>query len=139
MLLYVFSCPKVTNIWAGIGARKWAVSKASPSVQQARHTKAGRIKVGQFGVIYRSDIKAFTTPFIIMSSPDLNTDVSDIWPETWTMPFDITPLGSPVRNWSAYEALDLPFNRRSDKRNLTSVFNVAGTQVFVPINIGEED
>jgi hypothetical protein len=54
----------MTNIWAGIGAGVWAVSKAdSPQTEEARKTRSLRMTQGSYGLLYCSATKTFTTPF----------------------------------------------------------------------------
>src|SRR5262249_23594647 len=91
MNLYIFSSLNLTNIWAGIGARRWAIS-----VQQAERVggaiqKSTHMGIGSFGLIYCSDTQAFTTPFLVASKPDPTTIVADIWPKHWTLAFRVLP------------------------------------------------
>ena len=142
MKLYVFVCKNLTNIWAGIGARLWAVSEAEAPVMEGRKTRAAEIRIGQYGIIYCSDdnVKSLTTPFLFTSKPDLKGKVDDVWPERWSMPFGIHPLGSPRRLWNAHRAArELPFNATTGRENVASVFKAVGTAVFSPIEIGDDD
>lgn len=142
MKLYTFICKNRTNIWAGIGARLWAVSDADPSIMLARKTRAKDVKVGNFGLIYCSHYtsKALTTPFIFTSTPDENAAEQFIWPEVWRMPFKIHPLGTPRREWNAHDAArTLPFNKGKGSTNVTSVFKAVRTAVFSPVEIDDED
>lgn len=142
MKLYTFVCKNITNIWAGIGARKWAVSEAEPSVMAARRTRAVDIRIGQVGIIYCSadGSKSLTTPFIFTSTPEIDGCEEMVWPERWRMPFDIHPLGNPRRQWGVHEAArTLPFALRAQKQDITSIFKVVGTAVFSPIEIGDDD
>jgi hypothetical protein len=140
MNLYVFVCKNLTNIWAGIGSRTWAVSEADPAIMKGRKTRAQNIQIGQYGIIYCSDETSLTTPFLITSSPDPEEKVSNIWPETWSMPFGIHPLGTPRKLWNAHDAAaTLPFNKDKSNTNIASVFKIIGTVVFSPIDIEDED
>jgi hypothetical protein len=142
MKLYTFICKNKTNIWAGIGARLWAVSDADASIMLARKTRSVDVKVGNFGLIYCSheDSKSLTTPFIFLSSPDVSASESSVWPEVWKMPFRIHPLGTPRREWNAHDAAKkLPFNKDKNNINVTSVFKAVGTAVFSPVEIGDAD
>ena len=42
--LFLFTSKSVTNIWAGIGAGKWAISETSPADMQSRHHKIQRLR-----------------------------------------------------------------------------------------------
>lgn len=142
MKLYIFISNNKTNIWAGIGARRWAVSKAQDSIMKARETRAKSISVGNLGLIYCSaaDSKALTTPFLFRSQPEAAATEISVWPEEWQMPFRIHPLGTPRKEWKAREAATLlPFNKGSDNTNASSVFKANGNSVFSPIMIGEND
>jgi hypothetical protein len=94
--LYVFSSINVTNVWAGIGAGKWAVSRKQAALPGTK-TKARSVGIGAFGILYCSDTQEFTTPFVITSMPDATRSIDRIWPEEWWFPFNIHPLGSPDR------------------------------------------
>lgn len=66
MELFVFSSKTLTNIWAGIGARKWAVSldqAANPGIA----TKAKALRIGSIGILYCVETQSLTTPFIVAS------------------------------------------------------------------------
>jgi hypothetical protein len=142
MKLYVFVSKNITNIWAGIGAGKWAVSDADPTVMQGRRTRALGVRAGQFGIIYCSQAgkKSLTTPFIISSRIRVDESIAEIWPEIWRMPFDIHPLGSPRKMWRARDAArELPFAQALSTRNLSKIFKPIGTAVFSPIEIGDAD
>jgi hypothetical protein len=141
MKLYVFASKNITNIWAGIGAKLWAVSTTVTSpTMKGRETKAKSIRVGQFGIFYLSARRSLTTPFIFTSKPDTEKRITNVWSEEWMMPFSIYPLGTPTKLWNADDAaMKLPFNKVKRKFNLTSVFNLTGVQVFSPIEISEDD
>ncbi|WP_439500075.1 hypothetical protein [Bosea sp. (in: a-proteobacteria)] len=142
MKLYVFACKNITNIWAGIGAKRWAVSIAEPAIMQARATRARNVRVGNCGIIYCSHptYKSLTTPFLIGSAPNVGASEKEVWPEEWRMPFDIIPLGSPRRHWTAKDAIaKLPFNAATRRTNVASVLKPIGTVVFSPIEIGDDD
>ncbi len=92
--IYVFSSSDLTNIWAGVGARKWAVSQAL-AANAGTVTKAASLQIGALGLIYCSGTQEFTTPFIVSSQPQSGVTVTNIWPQPWELPFGIVPLGSP--------------------------------------------
>jgi hypothetical protein len=49
----------------GYGADMWAVSEKSPTHMEARITKSKRMGVGSLGLLYCSENRCFTTPFIV--------------------------------------------------------------------------
>ena len=64
MEIFVFASKNITNIWAGVGAHLWAVSQTrDATTAQGRKTKARRMKVGSFGIVYCNEMQALTTPF----------------------------------------------------------------------------
>ena len=96
MDIFVFASKNLTNIWAGIGARLWAVSHRGDAVMElGRKTKSQNMRIGSFGILYCNETHALTTPFIVYSKPDLHLTVENVWPEKWVLPFRIFPLGSP--------------------------------------------
>ena len=136
--LFLFPSKNVTNIWAGIGAGRWAVSETSPADMQSRITKSKRMRVGSLGLLYCSENQCFTTPFIVYSEADPKEVVTDVWPEKWRLPFRIHPLGNPTRlvhkddakkRWPVLQACN----------NITEALNITGTTVFVPSTIAQED
>ncbi len=54
------------------------------------------MKIGSLGILYCKETQSLTTPFIVYSNTDPKIEVSNIWPETWTLAFRIFPLGSPT-------------------------------------------
>jgi hypothetical protein len=94
--IYVFTSNSLTNIWAGIGARKWAVAESQAAMPGCR-TKAAGLRLGSLGLLYCSEIQTVTTPFVVTSRPDTGATIANIWADTWHFPFGITPLGSPVK------------------------------------------
>jgi hypothetical protein len=142
MDLYFFSSKSITNIWAGVGARLWAVSKVDDAQMKSRVTKSARLHIGSAGIIYCSapDIQAFTTPFIVFSKPDPTIVVRDVWPEEWVLPFRILPLGSPRRLFPLTRAhAVLPVLRDSSRGNIAHELPITGTTVFVPKQVTHQD
>jgi hypothetical protein len=96
MNIYVFSSSSLTNVWAGIGARTWAISENQAGMSGAA-TKAARMRIGSLGLVYCSETHEVTTPFVVTSRPDTTAKVGNVWADTWHFPFRMTPLGSPMR------------------------------------------
>jgi hypothetical protein len=138
--LFLFTSRSLTNIWAGIGARTWAVSETSQANMRERTTKSKRLRIGSIGLLYCSEIQSFTTPFLVFSEPDPEQIVTDIWPERWRLPFRIHPLGNPTRVVHKDRAkVDWPILKNAANKNLTAVLNITGTTVFIPTVIGTDD
>lgn len=140
MELFCFASKNVTNIWAGIGARMWAVAETSPTDMKARATKSKRMKVGSLGLLYCNETHSFTTPFLVYSAPDPEKVVSDIWPESWRLPFRIHPLGTPSRQVHMDEAKKRwPVLLKSSAASVSAAMNITGTTVFVPVEVSADD
>jgi hypothetical protein len=138
MNLYAFSSKNLTNIWAGIGAGLWAISEEAASNVGGAAAKAKRLRVGAAGIIYCSKDQAFTTPFLVLSAPAENRMVDYVWPERWTLPFRIQPLGTPRALLPKDElASVLPSLR--DGRPWNRLLHIEPTTVFVPSEITEAD
>lgn len=136
--VYCFSSENLTNVWAGYGARKWAVSEAQEREMRRRETTSLEMPIGAYGLIWCSaeDIKSFTMPFRVVSEPRWITE-AHIWPEPWSMPFDIEPLGSPARRLTRADAGKL-LDCLKEVRSMTDVFFVGGSCAFVPSKIPDE-
>ena len=140
MKLFVFSSINLTNIWAGIGAELWAVSIRQKSGVWGIRTRSQQMQIGSIGLLYCSDTKTLTTPFIVYSSPDLEKEISNVWPEIWVLPFRIHALGNPNKQLHKDEAKKiLPTFERKRIRNISHELKLAPTTVFVPSDISEED
>ena len=138
MNLYVFSSANLTNIWPGIGARRWAISSRQAQNPKTP-TKAKSLRIGSLGILYCTGTKSFMVPFIVSSVPQENTPVRDIWPEEWWFPFSIYPLGSPMKQMSTMEiSSELPSIVASGK-SWNHVLFIQPDFVFQPSTITEED
>ena len=140
MELFCFASKNLTNIWAGIGARMWAVAETSPSDMKARITKSKRMSIGSLGILYCNETHSFTTPFVVLSEPDPVKIIDTIWPEKWRLPFSIHPLGNPSRQVEAAIAKE-KWNVLSNTGagGVSAAMNITGTTVFVPIEISSSD
>jgi len=141
MELFCFASKNLTNIWAGIGARMWAVAETSPADMKGRITKSKRLKVGSLGLLYCNQTHSFTTPFLVYSIPDPEKIVTDIWPEKkWRLPFRIYPLGSPAKQLHmdvAKKKWDIL--KSVGRGGVSAAMNITGTTVFVPSDISVDD
>lgn len=137
MDLFVFSSRNLTNIWAGVGARLWAVSPDQADMPGAR-TKARNLRVGALGILYCVETQSLTTPFLVSSVPDEHATVRDVWPEEWHLPFGIYPLGSPHRQMGKVDVSQLSVVVASG-RQWNNVIRTQGQFVFQPTTIGAED
>lgn len=138
MNLYVFSSKSLTNIWAGIGAGRWAISEQAAANVGGVAPKAKKMRIGSQGIIYCSDVSAFTTPFLVISQPEEDVMVDDVWPERWTLPFRIRPLGTPHKRVHKDELATL-LPSLADGRNWSHVFHIQPTTLFVPSEIPDQD
>ena len=140
MKIYAFPSSNLTNIWAGIGAGKWAVSLSEhDQVNKRRTTLSADMPIGSFGILYCSG-RGLTTPFVIYSKPELGEFVDDVWPERWTLPFDIKPLGNPTKLMSREDAVKkLPSIALRGLKNVDALIYTKGTQTFVPSEISDDD
>jgi hypothetical protein len=84
----------LTNIWAGVGARLWAVSEKQAANESIRG-KARSLPVGALGLFYCVGTRAITTPFLILSRADQERVVKNVWHEPWALPFRISPIATP--------------------------------------------
>lgn len=139
MNLYIFSSLNLTNIWAGIGARQWAIS-----VQQAQNVggavlKSAHMGIGSLGLVYCSGTQTFTTPFLVASKPNPDVVVSDIWPEPWTLAFRVLPLGTPRKQLHKDDVKATLPSLRDSSRRWNHLLHVTPTTVFVPSEIEQSD
>jgi len=140
MNLFCFPSKNLTNIWAGIGAQKWAVAETSSPNMKSRITKSKRMTVGALGLLYCSETQSFTTPFLVYSEPDPKEVVTDVWPERWRLPFRIHALGDPSRQVHKDKAsLKWPVLVNSSKTSVSAAINFTGTTIFVPVEITADD
>ena len=137
MDVYVFSSKNLTNIWAGIGARRWAVSRKQGD-NQSIQTNAKKLPVGGLGILYCVDAQSFTTPFVVTSKPDVDATVTNIWPEPWTLPFSIFPLGSPMRQLHKDRLAKLLPSLKNG-RIWDQLLHVQPITVFAPSQLSDED
>lgn len=98
------------------------------------------MQVGSCGVIYCSATQALTTPFLVYSKAAQERVVHDVWPEPWSLPFDIHPLGTPRRALPKDEAMEvLEVARTSGKSNITHVLPIPAVTVFSPKEVPTDD
>lgn len=139
MKLFVFSSYSISNIWAAIGARQWAVSKKQAENKSIR-TKASNVPIGSLGIFYYNiGIAYFTTPFLICSKPDAGKIIKDIWPKEWALPFRILPLGSPEKHITASKLASMLPSLKGKSGEWKSLFHVQGLTVFTPSPITDMD
>jgi len=137
MDLFAFSSKNLTNIWAGVGARRWAVSAEQAKMPGAR-TKARALRIGALGILYCVETKSLTTPLLVSSVTDEHATVRDVWPEEWHLPFGIYPLGSPHRQMGTDDIAQLPAVVAAG-RQWNNVIFTQGSFAFQPSKIGAED
>lgn len=138
--LFIFSSSTNRNIWLGIKAGRWAVAPTDTKRKRELVTKSLGMPVGSRGVFWSSEEHCFTAPFIVCSSPDPSKEVTDIWPETWILPFAINPLGTLRKRLPRAEAARiLPFLRNQQWTNIAHIANLNALVSFVPTEVSERD
>lgn len=138
MDLYVFASSSRTNIWAGIGARMWAVSARAASGVGGIEAKAAGLSIGSLGALYLPK-EGLTTPFLVTSEPEKGAMVRDVWPEPWTLAFGIRPLGTPRHIMNLGDMKKLQAYTQATKKRIDSVYRVTPTQAFSPASITQGD
>ncbi|MBY0431259.1 MAG: hypothetical protein K2Q10_08680 [Rhodospirillales bacterium] len=143
MLLFCFASRNEENITRGFENKKWAVATKSEAIMAGRRTKAAKyLNPGDYGILYCAPRQYFTVPFIVKSKADPNFIEKDIWPEPWSLPFDIEPLGSPYKTLSAETARShwpIIQKRWPTSGGVTAAMNITGVTVFVPVEINYKD
>jgi len=91
------------------------------------------------GPFYCVETKSFTTPFLIRTKPEADVVVEDVWPQPWTLPFGILPLGSPERRMKKHELAERLPSLSDDGRHWTQLLHVEPPTVFALSQISEED
>ena len=137
-MVYVFSSENLTNVWAAVGAKLWAVSKAQ-GTNPSNITKSQKLKVGEFGIFYVKETKSFTTPFVVRSRPNKQKVITNVWADSWFLPFSIVPLGSPHVSISARELNRILPSLVSSKTNWDQLLFVSPNTVFAKAKISAED
>ncbi|MEK6283252.1 MAG: hypothetical protein AABN95_23085 [Acidobacteriota bacterium] len=138
MQIYVFSSTNLTNIWAGVGAQMWAVSPLLAE-NKGTITKSQNLRLGSLGLLYCSDTQEFTTPFLVKTVPNKVTSITNVWPETWELPFEISTLGSPQKRLSKDDVdKEMPSVVSSGKR-WNKILYVQANFSFQASNITAED
>ena len=134
--VYVFSSNSMTNIWAGYGARRWAVA----DVKQETVTKAAGMKIGSQGILYCSHEgrQGFTMPFVTVSEPDPSSTEKYIWSGEWVLPFSIRPLGSPDA-FVPKGDLAMGLSGIPKGKNWSHYLHVQGLTKFVPSSLSQSD
>jgi hypothetical protein len=139
MNIYVFTSENLTNIWAGVGAQTWAVPLSkSESSNKGRATKAAKMPIGAFGLLYCSENKCFTSPFVVQSRSDGEKIVEHIWSGKWILPFSIRTIGNPHRTLRWDEAKEI-LPSCLEGKPLNRVIHVEPLTVFAPDEISDAD
>ncbi len=137
--VFVFSSNTLTNIWAGVGARLWAVSEQQKRKVRGAKRKAQSLHIGSLGVLYCVKDKCFTTPFVVSSRPNLEDVIKNVWPEEWVLPFGIHPLGTARKLLHKDQLRDILPSLSDGKRTWTQVLYVTPATIFVPSKLLASD
>jgi hypothetical protein len=138
MKLYSFASENLTNIWAGIGAGMWAVGESGkPAFVKGRITKAARMPIGAFGILYCNETGSLTVPFVIYSKADPDRIETEVWSKTWVLPFAIKPLGNPRRQLTRGRARQLLPSLKD--KSFEKLFLVQGQFAFQATEVTDFD
>jgi len=138
MKLYSFASEDVTNIWAGIGAGMWAVGESeNAAFVKGRITKASRMPIGAFGILYCNETGSLTVPFVVYSKVDSQRIETEVWSKPWVLPFAIKPLGTPRRQLSRSHAKEVIPSLAS--KSFEKLFLVQGQFAFQSTDVMDED
>ena len=140
MDVFFFSSTSFTNICAGVGARLWAVRKREGTFLKGIITKSKALHVGSLGIFYCSETHSLTTPFIVLSTPDRQKIVADVWEGEWILPFKIHPFGTPNRQWHIDKAKkNLDIVKKRPGGNISHILHISPQTVFVPNDLSSDD
>jgi hypothetical protein len=138
MKLYSFASENLTNIWAGIGAGLWAVGESDKSAfVKGRITKANRMPIGAFGILYCNDTGSLTVPFVVYSKADTERAETEVWSKTWVLPFAIKPLGNPRRQLNRERARQILPSLK--EKSFEKLFLVQGQFAFQATEVTDAD
>jgi hypothetical protein len=115
------------------------VSKRAAALGPVR-AAAKQFQIGSLGMFYCSQVKGFTTPFLVTGSPDMTKAQGGIWAEEWYLPFGILPLGSPRDILEVAIAVHLlPTIKAAGTTNWTHLIHYQPTTSFRPTTLTAED
>lgn len=138
MKLYSFASDDLTNIWAGIGAGMWAVGESDKTgFVKGRITKAARMPVGAFGILYCNETRSLTVPFVVYSKADPEKIEAHVWSKSWVLPFAIKPLGTPRRQLTRDRARKVLPSLAT--KSFEKLFLVQGQFAFQAADVTDED
>src|SRR5262245_36028132 len=138
MKLYSFASENLTDIWAGIGAGMWAVGESdNPSFVKGRITKASRMPIGAFGILYCNETGSLTVPFVVYSKADPERIETQVWSKAWVLPFAIKALGNPRRKLTRDRARQIVPSLKDV--SFEKLFLVQGQFAFQSTAVTDED
>jgi len=133
MKIYTFVSKTRQNIYAGYGAKMWAIPLPKDRSQFKRlATKAKRVKAGDICLFYCVMDKRFYMPSIVESTPVNKSFNDQVWNGKWHFPFNIRPLRDSFISWSKDEIKDLNIIKYKDK-NWNYILQVNSLSTFTPI------
>jgi hypothetical protein len=136
--LYSFASENRTNIWAGIGAGLWAVGESDNlTFVKGRITKAARMPIGAFGILYCNETGSLTVPFVVYSAADPDRIETQVWSKAWVLPFSIKPLGNPRRQLTREHAKQILPSLKD--KSFEKLFLVQGQFAFQAAEVTDED
>lgn len=136
--VYVFSSDSITNIWAGYGARTWAVSSGANPRRKAKLAEG--LDLGSLGLLYCVPWRSFTVPFVTTTKPDKERIEPEIWQGDWILPFRFQPLSTPRKRVVGTDLYDLlPGLKSKGINNFSHYLSVQSNFDFQPSRIAAQD
>ncbi|MGU3354052.1 hypothetical protein ACLBWW_20190 [Bacillus sp. M5A3_1b] len=137
MKIYIFSSYNITNAWASVGGKKWAVKPSDKeSINKGYKTKSENMLIGSFGMLYNSKKQEFTVPFVVKSKAKDVTE-NEIWNGEFILPFEIIPLGDPSKVISKFD-FEYILNKYEDIEGLRISGRLSPSHNFNSNTIKEE-
>ena len=98
MKLYCFSSNSIENFDIGIKNKIWASPISSNDrTNKTRLTKSKKISKNDKGILYCSENKFYSCPFLFENSPNEEMVISDVWEGNWILPFKFSFLGNELK------------------------------------------
>jgi hypothetical protein len=96
--------------------------------------------IGSFGLIYCSENQTYSTPFVVLGPVNTAAVITDVWPESWILPFEIRALGNPGRAVKREDMHNLlPTLNANPSRSVDDLLEIKGVQAFNASTITEAD
>jgi len=96
---------------------------------------------GSLGLIFCADkakCQYFAMPFNVLTLAR-NEKIDGVWPETWTLPFDIEPMGNPRERIESLDMAKRTWRCLQGGLNPANVLYLASMLAFTPARIFRSD